>query len=84
MFRKLFLDHPDEVGETYPEHLRVAGRFGGEMVVGGIATMVHAAVPALFKTAGSATVARLHARMVAKRGAVRADQAQLKTVEYVI
>ena len=84
MFRKLFLDHPDEVGETYPEHLRVAGRFGAEMVGGGLACMLHAVVPAVFKSAGSDTVSKLHARMVAKRGAVRADQAQLKTVEYVI
>jgi hypothetical protein len=84
MIRKLFLDHPQEVGESYAKHARVAGRFGAEMVVGGLACLVHAAVPALFKTAGSGTVSRLHARMVAKRGAVRADQAQLKTVEYVI
>ncbi len=84
MFRKLFLDHPREVGETYPEHLLVAGRFGAEMVVGGLACAVHAVVPALFKAAGSETVSRLHARMVAKRAAVRADQAQLNTVEYVI
>lgn len=84
MFRRLFLDHPDEVGESYGEHARVAGRFGAEMIAGGCACLVHAAVPAFFKTAGSGTVARLHARMVAKRGAVRADQAQMKTVEYVI
>ena len=84
MIRKLFLDHPREVGETYAEHLLVAGRFGAEMVAGGVACMLHAVVPALFKTAGSGTVSRLHARMVAKRGAVRADRAQVKTVEYVI
>ena len=84
MIRKLFLEHPDEVGETYAEHAGVAGRFGAEMVLGGLACMVHAAVPALFKTAGSGTVTRLHARMVAKRGAVRADRAQVASVEYVI
>ena len=84
MFRKLFLNHPQEVGETYAKHLLVAGRFGAEMVGGGVACMIHAVVPAVFKTAGSGTVSRLHARMVSKRGAVRADQAQLKTVEYVI
>jgi hypothetical protein len=84
MIRKLFLDHPQEVGETYAKHLLVAGRFGAEMMVGGLACMVHAVVPAVFKSAGSGTVSRLHARMVAKRGAVRADQAQVKSVEYVI
>ncbi|HEX8389562.1 MAG TPA: DUF6356 family protein [Sphingomonas sp.] len=84
MFRKLFLDHPDEVGESYTEHARVAGRFGLEMVLGGLGCLLHAAVPAWCKTAGSSTVARLYARMVAKRGAVRADVAQMKSVEYVI
>ena len=84
MIRKLFLDHPDEVGETYVEHARVAGRFGGEMVLGGLKCLVHAAVPALFKTAGSSTITRLHARMVAKRHAVRADRAQVISIEYVI
>lgn len=84
MIRKLFLDHPDEVGETYVEHAQVAGRFGAEMVLGGVKCLVHAAVPALFKTAGSSTITRLHARMVAKRDAVRADRAQMVSVEYVI
>ncbi|HEX8383484.1 MAG TPA: DUF6356 family protein [Sphingomonas sp.] len=84
MIRKLFLDHPDEVGETYAVHAATAGRFGAEMVAGGVACMIHAVVPAWFGTAGSGTVSRLHARMVAKRGAVRADRAQVKTVEYVI
>lgn len=84
MFRKLFLDHPDEVGESYGEHARVAGRFGAEMIAGGIACLVHAAVPALCKTSGSRTIARLHARLVAKRSAVKADRAQVKSVEYVI
>lgn len=84
MLRRLFLDHPDEVGETYLEHAGVAGRFGLEMVAGGLACMVHAVVPAAFKSAGSGTVSRLHARMVAKRAAVRADRAQAASVEYVI
>lgn len=84
MIRKLFLAHPEELGESYAEHAGVASRFGAAMVAGGLACMVHAVVPALFKTAGSGTVSRLHARMVAKRGAVRADRAQTASVEYVI
>lgn len=84
MIRRLFLDHPSDVGETYAEHAGVAARFGTEMIVGGLACLVHAVVPAWFNAAGSRTVTRLHARLVAKRGAVRADQAQIKSVEYVI
>ncbi|WP_380781466.1 DUF6356 family protein [Sphingomonas sp. R86520] len=84
MFRRLFLDHPTTVGESYAEHFGVAGRFGMTMIVGGLGALVHAFVPALCKTRGSDTVAELHRQMVLKRGAVAADQVQMKTVEFII
>ena len=84
MFRRLFLDHPDTVGESYTEHFGVAGRFGMTMIKGGLGALVHAFVPAWCKTRGSDTVAELHRQMVLKRGAVAADQAQMKTVEFII
>ena len=34
MFRRLFLDHPASVGESYGEHFRVASSFGWAMLVG--------------------------------------------------
>ncbi len=84
MFRRLFLDHPATVGESYVEHFGVAGRFGVTMIKGGLGALVHAFVPALCKTRGSDTVADLHRQMVLKRGAVAADQTQMKTVEFII
>lgn len=84
MFRRLFLDHPATVGESYVEHFGVAGRFGMTMIKGGLGALVHAFVPALCKTRGSDTVAELHCQMVLKRGAVAADQTQMKTVEFII
>ena len=84
MIRRLFLDHPASVGENYLEHAGVASGFGLRMIAGGLGALVHAVFPALCQTTGSSTVAALHARMVAKRGAVRADQAQMTSVEYVI
>jgi hypothetical protein len=69
MFRRLFLDHPATVGESYAEHFGVAGRFGLTMIKGGLGALVHAFVPALCKTRGSA---------------VAADQTQMKTVEFII
>jgi hypothetical protein len=84
MLRRLFLDHPQAVGESYAEHLVTAGRFGLAMIAGGGACVIHAIVPAVFKTTGSSTVAELHRQMVAKRGAVKADQLQMKTVEFII
>ena len=36
MSLNLFTDHPASVGETYGEHLAVAGGFGLRMILGGI------------------------------------------------
>ncbi|MET3825169.1 hypothetical protein ABIC16_000862 [Sphingomonas sp. PvP055] len=80
MFRRLFLDHPATVGESYTEHFGVASRFGMTMIVGGLGAVVHAFVPAWCKTSGSRTVAELHRQMVVKRGEV----AQVRSVDYVI
>ncbi|AEG48985.1 hypothetical protein Sphch_1296 [Sphingobium chlorophenolicum L-1] len=67
MFKRIFLDHPHQVGETYFEHLRAAGSFGTDMVVAGVACLVHAILPNLFTKTGSDAVARLHDRMVVNR-----------------
>ena len=62
-----FTDHPHAVGETYGEHFKVATSFGGAMLLGGLACMVHAVLPFLCTTTGSQTVRRLHDRMVVNR-----------------
>jgi len=84
MIRRLFLDHPASVGESYVEHLGVAGRFGARMIAGGIGCMIHAVLPFAFKTRGSDTIGALHRDLVAKRNAHRAAQTQMTTIEYVI
>lgn len=84
MFRRLFLDHPASVGESYVEHFGVASHFGLKMVSGGLRCTAHALLPFLWKTAGSDTISQLHAELVTKRNAVRAAQTQMNTVEYVI
>lgn len=63
MIRRLFLDHPDSVGESYGEHFRIAGGFGVAMLLGAFACFAHALVPAMFTRTGSGTVKRLHARL---------------------
>lgn len=63
MISDMFLRHPREVGESYPEHWQAAMRFGLVMVVSGLACMAHAFVPALFTRTGSATVKRLYGEM---------------------
>lgn len=70
MFRslqQLFLDHPRQLGESYAEHGRTAARFGAEMVTGGLACLVHAAVPGLFANTASERVKSLYAQMRARQ-----------------
>lgn len=69
MIDRIFLSHPRSVGESYAEHARTAGRFGATMVVGGVACLVHALVPAIFKRTASDRVKRLYAQMVARQPA---------------
>jgi hypothetical protein len=71
MLSKLFLDHPADLGETYAEHAREASSYGFTMIAAGVACLVHAAVPALFKSTGSQTIRTLNDRLVRKRGAKR-------------
>lgn len=84
MIRRLFLDHPASVGESYGEHFRVATGVGMAMLAGSLACFAHAVFPFAFKTTGSDTIKRLHARLVAKRGAQRAATTQMKSVDYII
>jgi len=67
VLHRLFLEHPQSVGETYLEHQRQAFGFAGAMFLGALACLVHGLVPALFTRTGSGAVARLHERMVIHR-----------------
>ncbi|MEI9851874.1 MAG: DUF6356 family protein [Sphingomonas sp.] len=69
MIDRLFLSHPRSVGESYGEHAATAARFGAAMIVGGLACLVHALVPALFVRTASNTVKRLYGRMLARQPA---------------
>lgn len=62
-----FTDHPATVGESYLQHMRVALGFGAAMLIGGLACILHALLPALFVTTGSQTIEALYNRMVTKR-----------------
>ncbi len=47
-------------GESYPEHLALAGRFGGRLVLAGLASLAHGLLPFLFTRIGSRMAADLH------------------------
>lgn len=67
VIRRLFLDHPASVNETYLEHLLGAMSFGIRMMLGGLACMIHGLLPAAFTTRGSDAIRVLHDRMVVNR-----------------
>ncbi len=67
MITNLFLAHPRTVGESYFRHGATAARFGGTMIMGGLACLVHAAIPALFTNAASDCVKRLYLQMRARQ-----------------
>ncbi len=80
MFKRLFLDHPATVGESYRQHFGVATRFGAVMLWGGIRAVIHGIIPALCKTSGSDTVIKLHNELIAKRNATR----DARSIEWMI
>ncbi len=55
-----FTDHPREVGETYFQHMHVAGRTGLQLALASIGCFVHAIFPFLCVRTGSSTINRLH------------------------
>ena len=67
MWDRVFLQHPRSVGETYLEHQRNAFSFAAAMLGAGLACFIHGLVPAIFTHTGSATMSRLHDRMVVNR-----------------
>ena len=67
MLKRLFLEHPRSLKETYLEHLGHASSFGLSLVLAGAACLVHAVVPAVFETTGSREVHRLREKMMARR-----------------
>ena len=73
---RLFIQHPRSVGETYLEHQQHALNFGVELVLAGIACILHALIPAIFVTTGSRTVTRLYRRMVTDRAGAVAIELQ--------
>ena len=74
-----FTEHPRQVGETYAEHFATAAGFGTAMVLGGLACLLHGALPFLCTSTGSGTIRRLHERMVTHR--VRASGPECITAE---
>ena len=67
MFARLFLTHPQSVGEGYFEHQRVAFSFAGPLLLAGCACLLHAFIPGLCERTASNRIETLYGRMVANR-----------------
>lgn len=67
MWKKLFLDHPDSVDESYFEHMGQAFFFSSRLFVGALCCFVHGLVPAFFTKTGSHLIRTLNDRMVVNR-----------------
>lgn len=63
MLRKLFIDHPSSVDETYLEHMCFAVCFAGLLFAAGAAALVHAIIPGLCKTTASDLIRKMYARI---------------------
>jgi hypothetical protein len=59
MFRRLFIDHPQSVGESYGQHAGFAMGLGLRMVWAGLACMMHGLLPFLFVKTGSRCIREL-------------------------
>ncbi len=62
-FNALFVDHPKAVGESYLAHMGVSWRFSSQLLVAGLAGMIHGLIPGLFERTASTAVRRLHAQL---------------------
>jgi hypothetical protein len=67
MIKRLFLDHPATVNETYGQHFASAMGFGLRMIWGGLVCFVHALIPGICCTKASEMIGDLHDRMITNR-----------------
>ncbi|MFC4293056.1 DUF6356 family protein [Sphingorhabdus arenilitoris] len=84
MFKRLFIDHPKTVDESYLEHFRFAAKFGLRMIWGGMGAVVHAIIPGLCKSTGSSTIRKLNDSVVEQREAKRKANGEMHSIEYII
>jgi hypothetical protein len=63
MFRRLFLSHPQQAGESYFQHQRAALSFALPLLAAGLAAMVHAIVPGIFERTAGTIIRQLHGRL---------------------
>jgi hypothetical protein len=84
MLKRLFLDHPKTVDESYWQHFLFAGKFGVMMVWGGLGAILHALIPGICTTAGSDMIRALNRIVVEHRESKRRANGEMHSIEYII
>ena len=62
-FEKLFLEHPQEVGESYAEHAHASSGYGWRLLQASACAYIHALIPGLHKTTASDRVRAMAAEL---------------------
>lgn len=73
MIKKIFIEHPASVNESYLQHLLFASTTSLKMIATALMLFAHALVPCLFKTTGSDFIIRMY-KIIAKRNTERHEQ----------
>lgn len=63
VFSRLFLEHPQEVDESWGEHAAHASRYGWRLLKASACAYIHALVPGLHKTTASDCVRGMYAEL---------------------
>ncbi len=63
MIKRVFLNHPRAVNESYAEHAVFAGGFAFKLLGAGMAALVHALIPCLFEKTASRLITEMHAKI---------------------
>lgn len=58
-FKKLFLEHPREAGETYLEHMICAMKFSLYFLIASMACFTHSVFPFAFKATASSIASQI-------------------------
>ncbi|MGH6827834.1 MAG: DUF6356 family protein [Rhizomicrobium sp.] len=67
MFARLFLAHPQSVGESYFVHQRMAFSFAGPLLLAGFGCLLHALIPGFCERTASSRIEMLHNQLIANR-----------------
>lgn len=67
MIRRLMIDHPASVGESYFEHMRASLTVAARLAAAAAGCVVHAIVPGWCTTAGSNAILKLHSEIYPRR-----------------